>query len=204
MFFSWFSGDPTTLKLERSRLYSLSDTSVPYIAWLVVRFSPLAATDTQRLGTITRSYKHTQEVASSNMSSPSSLRPAWHRGSSGGGRGFQPPPTVASSRPKSVGEKKKNFNKFSALDDDEDVATMEKKAEETARRLAGGNSRSEGLRSARPSNKGRSLADLAARAPDRERSGSYGSAGDRHANGHHHHIEENVIRYTTTTLLTTR
>jgi len=138
------------------------------------------------------------------MSSPSSLRPAWHRGSSGGGRGFQPPPTVASSRPKSVGEKKKNFNKFSALDDDEDVATMEKKAEETARRLAGGNSRSEGLRSARPSNKGRSLADLAARAPDRERSGSYGSAGDRHANGHHHHVEENVIRYTREKLLSMR
>ena len=92
------------------------------------------------------------------MSSPanSSLRPAWK----GGGRGFQPPPAV--ERQKSA------TNKFAALndeydDDEDDSAELGKQAEEAANRLQS---------SRRP---GRSLADLAARAPQRERSASHGS-----------------------------
>ena len=141
------------------------------------------------------------------MTSPanSSLRPAWHRGSQSGGRGFQPPPTVASERVRSGSggggsdqqqqqqqqkqQQNQNVNKFAALDDDEDIAAIEQEAEEVAKRVA--NSRSEALRSSSTgvgrsnSNKpGRSLADLAARVPtSRERSASFGSTGERSAGG---------------------
>jgi hypothetical protein len=122
-------------------------------------------------------------------SANSSLRPAWHRGNQSG-RGFQPPPTVASERTRSqsIGSEPQDsvpnssFNKFAALDDDEELAADASnfKNEEGPRE----NSRSEALRTG-PSGRtpsigssskvsGRSLADLAARAPDKPRSSSRG------------------------------
>ncbi|GAX13045.1 hypothetical protein FisN_2Hh527 [Fistulifera solaris] len=151
------------------------------------------------------------------MSSPSSLRPAWHRGASGGGRGFQPPPQVSNERRTSGGNppeaKQSNFNKFSALDDDDDPSLLEKKTEERT-----ANSRSEALRStnnnrsAATNAKGRSLADLA-RTSERERSASYGSAGDRSISGTAGvkpvsvtapNTEAHVIRFTREKLLSMR
>jgi hypothetical protein len=122
-------------------------------------------------------------------SANSSLRPAWHRGNESG-RGFQPPPTVASERTRSqsIGTEPQDsapnssFNKFAALDDDEELAgdASNSKNEDGPKE----NSRSEALRtgpsgrtpSAASSSKvsGRSLADLAARAPDKPRSSSKG------------------------------
>ncbi|GAX10997.1 hypothetical protein FisN_2Lh527 [Fistulifera solaris] len=152
------------------------------------------------------------------MSSPSSLRPAWHRGASGGGRGFQPPPQVSNERRTSGGNtheaKQSNFNKFAALDDDDDPSLLEKKTEERT-----ANSRSEALRSTNNRSdatnaKGRSLADLA-RTSERERSASYGSAGDRSTSGTAKGIikpvsvtapntEAHVIRFTREKLLSMR
>ena len=103
-----------------------------------------------------------------------SLRPAWHKGSSGG-RGFQPPPTVSErgdkSRSGSWGsqERGNSSNKFAVLDDEDGPLPGNGKGDEKPT----GNSRSEAFRSsfgrgsstgAKPS--GRSLADLAARVPD--------------------------------------
>jgi hypothetical protein len=118
-------------------------------------------------------------------SANSSLRPAWHRGNQSG-RGFQPPPTVASerSRSQSIGSEPRdsvpssNSNKFAALDDDEDMVTDGSNAKNEEPKE---NSRSEALRpgpglggrnSSTSSSKGpsgRSLADLAARVPERPR-----------------------------------
>jgi len=107
-------------------------------------------------------------MSSSASGSPSSLPrlgPTWSKG--GGGRGFQPPPpAVTRSRSGSVGSsgsesRPPNLNKFSVLDDDDDVNCEQRPA----------NSRSEALRtfhrssSSGPKPTGRSLADLAARAP---------------------------------------
>eukprot|EP00523_Entomoneis_sp_CCMP467_P010635 CAMPEP_0168738414 /NCGR_PEP_ID=MMETSP0724-20121128/10919_1 /TAXON_ID=265536 /ORGANISM="Amphiprora sp., Strain CCMP467" /LENGTH=1104 /DNA_ID=CAMNT_0008785753 /DNA_START=77 /DNA_END=3391 /DNA_ORIENTATION=+ len=116
-------------------------------------------------------------------STNSSLRPAWRNSS--GGRGFQPPPSVASERGRSqsigssgdnsAGENRAStYNKFSALDDDEDG--IETAAERPP--PPKGNSRSEALRQGLGSRSssigkssmgggGRRLADLAATAPER-------------------------------------
>eukprot|EP00934_Nitzschia_sp_Nitz4_P002864 Nitzschia sp. Nitz4//scaffold22_size323478//313194//316554//NITZ4_000596-RA/size323478-processed-gene-0.430-mRNA-1//1//CDS//3329543204//2854//frame0 len=105
-----------------------------------------------------------------SSSNSASLRPAWHKGSSGG-RGFQPPPTASERRDKarssSIGSHERPAgNKFAVLDDEEGGAS---KSDERA----SGNPRSEAFRSSfnrssstgsRPS--GRSLADLAASVPD--------------------------------------
>jgi hypothetical protein len=111
-------------------------------------------------------------------SANSSLRPAWNRGS--GGRGFQPPPAVERSRSQSVGSENGpvvpptsgTFNKFAALDDDDEqiVASLEAPSPPLPK---SNHSRSEGLRSSMPrtshsnappsKTSGRSLADLAAR-----------------------------------------
>jgi hypothetical protein len=124
------------------------------------------------------------------MSSPgnnnSSLRPGWYKGSGpGGGRGFQPPPTVSDrgekSRSASVGtvnDSRRDSNKFAALLDDEDGPGLDLGLENGVHGAESkpppvNNSRSEAFRSSfnrsastgtKPS--GRSLADLAARVPD--------------------------------------
>ena len=111
------------------------------------------------------------------MSSPSSLRPAWHRGSPSGGRGFQPPPTVADSTrlQRAQSEGGSNINKFAALDDEDDALVEQEAA---AASTNNSSSRVSGRRG------GRSLADLAAsRGPERERSASYGSAGSNGPSG---------------------
>ena len=113
------------------------------------------------------------DVMSSTNSS--SLRPAWYKGGSQGGRGFQPPPTVTSSdrgdksRSSSGGsQERRDSNKFSALQDDDDGPPISKSDDKPS-----GNSRSEAFRSSfnRSSSTGhkppgRSLADLAARMPE--------------------------------------
>ena len=107
--------------------------------------------------------------------SSSSLRPGWSKGNSGG-RGFQPPPTVADrgekGRSGSWGSQERgSANKFAALDDDDDgfIPVAGGKADDKP----SGTSRSEAFRSSfgrqssagsKPS--GRSLADLAARVPE--------------------------------------
>ncbi len=103
--------------------------------------------------------------------SSSSLRPAWHKGTSGG-RGFQPPPTVSErgdkARSGSWGSpERNNSNKFAALDDEEEISSSNGKSDDKP------NSRSEAFRSSftrssSTGNKppGRSLADLAARVPE--------------------------------------
>ena len=124
----------------------------------------------------------------------SSLRPGWYKGAGGGGgRGFQPPPTVTSergdkSRSSSWGsQERKDSNKFSALQDEEDAGVVGSgKGDDKP----SGNSRSEAFRtsfsrSASTGEKragGRSLADLAARVPDsaatgRRHSSNYDGAG---------------------------
>jgi len=131
----------------------------------------------------------------------SSLRPAWK-----GGRGFQPPPTVTSDAPaprgrsssnaSNDGQSKRDSNKFSALQDDDDfISVGSKKPRDRDRNNndSGGdpkqNSRSEAFRSsfqgrreAKPS--GRSLADLAARVPEGvARSASTGYVPEPRASG---------------------
>jgi hypothetical protein len=104
------------------------------------------------------------------------LRPAWHKGAGGGGgRGFQPPPTVSSDRGEKArssswgSQQSRDANKFSALQDDDDVSPGNGKSDERS----SGNARSEAFRTSfgrstssntKPS--GRSLADLAARVPE--------------------------------------
>jgi hypothetical protein len=111
-----------------------------------------------------------------SSSGSSSLRPAWHKGAGGGGgRGFQPPPTVSSDRGDKArssswgSQERRDANKFSALEDDDDVSSGNGKSDERS----SGNSRSEAFRTSfgrgsssatKPS--GRSLADLAARVPE--------------------------------------
>jgi hypothetical protein len=121
-------------------------------------------------------------MSSSGSSSLPRLGPTWSQG----GRGFQPPPPVpaerARSRSGSAGssgsETKPNVNKFSVLDDDDDVVAAgngEKRP----------NSRSEALRSFQRASStgskptGRSLADLAARStgPVRATLSSEGGSG---------------------------
>jgi hypothetical protein len=129
------------------------------------------------------------------MSSPgnnnSSLRPGWYKGSGpGGGKGFQPPPTVSDrgekARASSVGTVKeaaagRDSNKFAALLDDDDGPGLDLGLENGVHGAESkplppqpvNNSRSEAFRSSfnrsastgtKPS--GRSLADLAARVPE--------------------------------------
>ena len=101
--------------------------------------------------------------ASGSPSSLPRLGPTWSKG----GKSFQPPPpAVTRSRSGSAGSsgsesRPSNLNKFSVLDDDDEVNGERAPA----------NSRSEALRSFHrtssggPKPSGRSLADLAARAP---------------------------------------
>lgn len=117
-------------------------------------------------------------MSANNTQGSSSLRPAWYKGTGGGGgRGFQPPPTVTSERGDKGrsgswgSQERRDLNKFSALQDDDDVlvgqGTNAKSEEKPS-----GSSRSEAFRSsfsraASTGNKqGRSLADLASRVPD--------------------------------------
>lgn len=102
-----------------------------------------------------------------SSSTNSSLRPAWK----GGGKGFQPPPTVASERSKKADEAsiRRDMNAFAALDDEEDAAAV---ANAVASGLGGGtnypsnNSRSEALRDSGEGGSGksggRSLSELVA------------------------------------------
>jgi len=138
-------------------------------------------------------------------SANSSLRPAWRNQS--GGKGFQPPPSVNSGkgRSSSIGsstegsEKSEGriYNKFSALDDDDDF--------EVVRGGPPSKSRLEGLRQGlavrsassgtKPGGSGRSLADLAATVPEKAASSS---SSNRFAR------DENVIRFTREKLLSMR
>eukprot|EP00543_Licmophora_paradoxa_P014002 CAMPEP_0202457786 /NCGR_PEP_ID=MMETSP1360-20130828/14702_1 /ASSEMBLY_ACC=CAM_ASM_000848 /TAXON_ID=515479 /ORGANISM="Licmophora paradoxa, Strain CCMP2313" /LENGTH=1088 /DNA_ID=CAMNT_0049077949 /DNA_START=115 /DNA_END=3381 /DNA_ORIENTATION=+ len=106
------------------------------------------------------------------MSSPNgsgSLRPTWARGSGSAGRGFQPPPAVPERRSRSGShssggsDSKPSGNKFSVLDDDNEIT----KEETPLKSRTAFRSRSFGQHSP-PSGgtKGRSLADLAARVPE--------------------------------------
>jgi len=125
------------------------------------------------------------------------LGPAWLRGSNQGGRGFQPPPAATSGERRgrsgstgSGGEPttpSRPSNKFSVLDEDDDdvvaPGSSQPQQQQTTQQQQLPNSRSEGLRSAsaghhRPKPTGRSLADLAARAPP---AGSGGGVGGRRA-----------------------
>jgi len=158
--------------------------------------------------------------------SSSSLRPAWHKGSSGG-RGFQPPPTVSErgdkARSGSWGsQERSNSNKFAALDDDDDVVPPNGKMDDKP------NSRSEAFRSSfgrsqSTGNKppGRSLADLAARVPEpaagpgrrsfetRAATGGTGRFQNYRSNsegvvGENYKPDPKVIRYTREKLLSMR
>lgn len=110
-----------------------------------------------------------------NTSGGSSLRPAWSKGAGGGGgRGFQPPPTISADRidqqrSSSWGsQERRDSNKFSALqeDDDENAGIPQREERNT------GSSRGEAFRtsfnrsSSGPKPSGRSLADLAAQVPE--------------------------------------
>mmetsp|Transcript_20038 Transcript_20038/g.41899 ORF Transcript_20038/g.41899 Transcript_20038/m.41899 type:complete len:1092 (-) Transcript_20038:300-3575(-) len=150
------------------------------------------------------------------MSSANSLRPAWRNQS--GGRGFQPPPSVASERGRSqsIGSSGDNsagenrtptYNKFSALDDDEDVIEGDRPP------APKGNSRSEALRQglgSRSSSTGKSLggrrlADLAASAPTDRPTGYSGGGGRYGARGAPAPIDEGkIIRFTREKLLSMR
>ena len=132
---------------------------------------------------------------SANSSGSSSLRPGWYKGAGGGGgRGFQPPPTVAADRVDKArsgswgSQERRDHNKFSALQDDDDIVAPGngKGGDEQP----SGNSRSEAFRtsfsrSASTGERrggGRSLADLAARVPDtavtgRRHSANYDGTG---------------------------
>ena len=117
---------------------------------------------------------------SANAPGSSSLRPAWYKGAGGaGGRGFQPPPTVTSEREEKGrssswgSQERKDSNKFSALQDDEDGPPIQGNGGKDSE-TPSVNSRSEAFRSSfnRSSSTGsgkppgRSLADLAARVPE--------------------------------------
>jgi len=150
-------------------------------------------------------------MSASSSSANNSLRPAWNRGSS---KGFQPPPAVASERSSSTGNAKnqaRDYNKFAALDPDDEDALVTEAAEAAASSL----SRSDALRSAgRAASSaggasGRSLADLAARAPPPPegprrlsalRSGSEGSASDHKEMA----SQVKVVRFTRERLLSMR
>ncbi|KAL3918038.1 MAG: hypothetical protein SGILL_004434 [Bacillariaceae sp.] len=133
------------------------------------------------------------------MSSPganSSLRPSWFKGSgSGGGKGFQPPPTATDRGDKarsasvgSAGESHRDSNKFAALLDDDDVMVGNGVETSSNKPPPSSNSRSEAFRSSfnRSASTGakaagRSLADLAAKAPESSTAGrrhsSFGEGG---------------------------
>eukprot|EP00339_Tiarina_fusa_P000209 CAMPEP_0117003288 /NCGR_PEP_ID=MMETSP0472-20121206/4654_1 /TAXON_ID=693140 ORGANISM="Tiarina fusus, Strain LIS" /NCGR_SAMPLE_ID=MMETSP0472 /ASSEMBLY_ACC=CAM_ASM_000603 /LENGTH=1077 /DNA_ID=CAMNT_0004703879 /DNA_START=46 /DNA_END=3279 /DNA_ORIENTATION=- len=163
----------------------------------------------------------------------SSLRPGWYKGAGGGGgRGFQPPPTVTSergdkSRSSSWGsQERKDSNKFSALQDDDDAVNPGNgKGDDKP----SGNSRSEAFRSSfsrsastgEKRGGGRSLADLAARVPEsattgRRLSAGYDSAGrssgrftglrpgESSAAGDNFKPDPKVVRYTREKLLSMR
>lgn len=118
---------------------------------------------------------------STNNAGGSSLRPGWYKGGGGGGgRGFQPPPTAATdrsdkSRSGSWGsQERRDTNKFSALQDDDDFVTVGGPGNGKGDDKPSGNSRSEAFRSSfsrsastgEKRGGGRSLADLAARVPE--------------------------------------
>eukprot|EP00980_Cylindrotheca_fusiformis_P017591 scaffold5517_cov135-Cylindrotheca_fusiformis.AAC.21 len=124
-----------------------------------------------------------------SSSGSSSLRPAWHKGASGGGRGFQPPPTVSSDRGDKArssswgSQERRDANKFSASKDEDSFSAKSDErnalnARSEAFRTSFGRSTSTGSKAS-----GRSLADLAARVPDgapaaRRQSSNYDSRGN--------------------------
>lgn len=154
--------------------------------------------------------------------SSSSLRPGWSKGTNGG-RGFQPPPAVPDrgdkGRSGSWGsQERSSSNKFAALDDDDDgfIPVASGKSEDKP----SGNSRSEAFRSSftgrqsSTSNKppGRSLADLAARAPEppgvpapRRSGGRFtGHRATSEGNGTDYKPDPKIVRYTREKLLSMR
>ena len=153
----------------------------------------------------------TSTMSGSGSSSLPRLGPTWSQG----GRGFQPPPPVpaerARTRSSSTGstgsETKPNINKFSVLDDDDDVVVPGNGEKRPS------NSRSEALRSFQrtssggPKPTGRSLADLAARTPVPSRLGSTAEGGGRVSGGGDSSKDKSsakVIRFTRERLLSMR
>lgn len=119
---------------------------------------------------------------SSSANAPGSfprLGPTWYRGSGGQPRGFQPPPAVPVDRRSRSGSyassdsesKPSNVNKFSALDDDEDLPKEESQQGRSPFR-----SSSFGPRSPQAP-KGRTLADLAKQVPEASIGRSHSTAG---------------------------
>jgi hypothetical protein len=113
-----------------------------------------------------------------SSSNSASLRPAWYKGGgAGGGRGFQPPPTVTSERGEKgrsaswESQERRDSNKFSALDDDDEDGPAPGGNGNSDDKPTG-NARSEAFRtsfsraSSAGTKTGRSLADLAARVPE--------------------------------------
>ncbi|KAL3924439.1 MAG: hypothetical protein SGILL_001050 [Bacillariaceae sp.] len=175
------------------------------------------------------------------MSSPgnnSSLRPSWYKGSgSGGGKGFQPPPTATDRGDKgrspsvgSAGESRRDSNKFAALLDDDDVVVGNGVELSSSPKVPpSSNSRSEAFRSSFNRSSatgakaaGRSLAALAAKAPEasttgrrhsayaegaRAGTGRFPRAGDAGAPGgaiDSYKPDPKVVRYTREKLLSLR
>jgi hypothetical protein len=151
-------------------------------------------------------------MSSGSPSSLPRLGPTWSKG--GGGRGFQPPPpAVTRARSGSAGSsgsegRPPNVNKFSVLDDDEDVNGE-------AQQPRPANSRSEALRTFQRSSssgtKPRSLADLAAGAPPSTGHPRSSSTGYREEGGRFSGLssgdgdgKQKVIRYTREKLLSMR
>lgn len=157
-------------------------------------------------------------MSSGSPSSLPRLGPTWSKG--GGGKGFQPPPaaSVTRSRSGSAGSsgsesRPSTANKFSVLDDDDDVNGVEQQQRPA-------NSRSEALRSFHRSSSGgtkptgRSLADLAARAPPTGvtrssstpyRTGEEGGGGGRFSSlSSSADSDAKVIRFTREKLLSMR
>ncbi|CAJ1955860.1 unnamed protein product [Cylindrotheca closterium] len=112
-----------------------------------------------------------------NTPGGSSLRPAWSKGAGGGGgRGFQPPPTISADRsdqPRSSSwgsQERGDNNKFSALQDEEDeIAGSGQREVGVPRGEAFRTSFSRSSSGPKPS--GRSLADLAAQVPENSPAG---------------------------------
>ena len=154
-----------------------------------------------------------------STSANSSLRPAWK----GGGKGFQPPPTVASEqRAKKADDPRSNMNAFAALDDDEEaVAAAVSNHAAVNNNNNNNNSRSEALRGSGPTASGkpsgRSLSELAARAPGVPESQARAGGGSGGVGGRFERLrsdsnvsegglkpEAKVIRYTRERLLSMR
>ena len=117
-------------------------------------------TQTKKYPPISTEHKNTIQpiTLEKQMSSPgenSSLRPSWFKGTgSGGGKGFQPPPTAADRGDKgrsssfgSAGDGRRDSNKFAALLDDDDVVVGNGVETSSNKPPPSSNSRSEAFRS---------------------------------------------------------